>query len=317
MENGNWNGVARTEYFADGAVKDLTFEEENRIETLCGTLIAKYTAEETRRKYISSVSFYENGAIKRVALEKQMMIQTPIGEYPAECVIFYPNGKLKRFFPLNGKLSGYWSMEDETALAEALQFHLAVGAFKIRIIGVSFYESGALKSFTLWPGEEIVINTNVGLFPVQIGFALYEDGSIKSLEPAYPIPIVTPIGNITVYDEHAIGIESDDNSLKFDPYGNIIGFSTSFCSIAVFYADGTKSAIAPSYAPSMTDDEAMIKILLTVSIVKDCVSISNGEIELTASLSEDKFVIRKEYDDKPEVQSNCSGSCSSCTHCEL
>ncbi len=174
--------------------------------------------------------------------------------------------------------------------------------------------SGA--SFTLWSGEEIVINTNVGLFPVQIGFALYESGEIKSLEPAYPIPIVTPLGNVTVYDEHAIGIESDDNSLKFDQLGNIIGFTSSYCSIAVFCEDGSKKVIAPSFAPSMTDDDAMEKIPLTVRIIGDKVVIDNGETAEEFSYAADQFVIRKEYETDFKPHSGCTGGdCSSCSSC--
>ena len=318
IDRKDWKGIARTETYDDGTMKELTLEAENEIKTVCGTLIPKYTDEQVRQKYISSVSFYEDGSIKRLALETQTMIETPIGSYPAECVIFYPNGALKHFFPLNGKLSGYWTIEDETAFSEELQFHLSVGAFKVRIIGVTFYESGALKSFTLWSGEEIVINTNVGLFPVQIGFALYESGEIKSLEPAYPIPIVTPLGNVTVYDEHAIGIESDDNSLKFDQLGNIIGFTSSYCSIAVFCEDGSKKVIAPSFAPSMTDDDAMEKIPLTVRIIGDKVVIDNGETAEEFSYAADQFVIRKEYETDFKPHSGCTGGdCSSCSSCHF
>lgn len=311
-----WNGITRCEYYNEGAVKDLTFEEINRVETAVGTLIPKFTDGEARRKYTSSVSFYEDGSVKRVALERQTLIDTPIGGYPAECVTFYPNGQLKRFFPLNGKISGYWTIEDETALAQEFQFHLSVGAFKAKIVGASFYESGALKSFILWPGEEIIINTNAGLFPIRIGFSLYESGAVKSLEPAYPIELITPIGDVTVYDENAVGIESDDNSLKFDEHGNIIGFTAAYCSIAAFCSDGRKIAIEPHYEPSMTDDEVMVRLPLAVSIESDEVIIDNGEKTEIFSYSKDSFVIRKEYNINPKMHAGCSGeNCSSCSLC--
>ena len=38
----------------------------------------------------------------------------------AEQVSFYESGALKRIFPLNGTLSGYWTQEDEAKLATPL-----------------------------------------------------------------------------------------------------------------------------------------------------------------------------------------------------
>ena len=45
----------------------------------------------------------------------------------AELVTFHADGSLRRVFPLNGKLSGYWTEADEGALAKAMELSTPLG----------------------------------------------------------------------------------------------------------------------------------------------------------------------------------------------
>jgi hypothetical protein len=65
------------------------------------------------------------------------------------------------------------------------------------------------------------LDTPVGALPVRIGVSCYEDGSIESTEPQWPLMIPTPIGSIEAYDPDAEGYEGGFNSLNFWPAGSL------------------------------------------------------------------------------------------------
>ena len=71
--------------------------------------------------------FHESGRLKCLPLETQTIVATPAGDIPAEMLTFHPDGSLSRIFPLNGKLSGYWSQDDEAKLAAPLTMLTPVG----------------------------------------------------------------------------------------------------------------------------------------------------------------------------------------------
>ena len=83
------------------------------ISTQYGDLIPQYTDDDLRKREILPVEYHPSGALKAVPLETQTIIATPAGDIPAELISFHENGTISRIFPLNGKLSGYWSQEDE------------------------------------------------------------------------------------------------------------------------------------------------------------------------------------------------------------
>ncbi|HEX2925238.1 MAG TPA: hypothetical protein VHP38_03115, partial [Ruminiclostridium sp.] len=209
------SGIVSAFCYDSGRIKECILSQKNIIHTKYGKLIPKYGPDEVRRKYCHSISFYESGAVKSISLETSTRIETPLGTFPAELVTFYENGSLKRIFPLNGHLNGYWSEADEEKLCEEFQFSFPFGSFRTKIIGLCFYECGSLKSMTLWPGETVILRTSFGLLPVRIGFSLFESGKLKSAEPAYEITVSTPIGSVEAYDENVVGIHADCNSLCF------------------------------------------------------------------------------------------------------
>lgn len=139
--------------------------------------------------------------VNAVSLEEQQNILTPIGEFPAELVTFYDTGELKRIFPLDGKISGFGSEEDERTLHVPFSFSFDFSEFTALLSSLCFYRSRAIRSIPLFPGEVISVRTPLGgEIRVRNGFSLYESRRLESAEPAVPTPVLTPIGLITTYD---------------------------------------------------------------------------------------------------------------------
>ncbi len=132
------------------------------IDTLYGTLDG-----------VSFHSQYSNGETDGCKLSKKNTLATPYGDFvpqyetedmgrrPRKPVRFHKSGAIKRVFPLDGKLSGFWSWKNEFDLAEKTRLRTPAGTVTARIIAVRFYENGALRSFE--PLRRIVVPTPVGM----------------------------------------------------------------------------------------------------------------------------------------------------------
>ncbi len=306
-------GIANSYCYENGEIEGCILNEENIIHTQYGDLIPRYGPDEVRRKYSHSISFYPGGTIKSISLEQQTDIITSMGTFPAELVTFYESGAIKRLFPLNGKISGYWTESDEEQLCREFQFRFPFGSFKAKIINLSFYESGNLKAMTLWPGQSIILKTKLGLFPVRIGFSLYEDGSVKSIEPAYDITISTPIGNIDVFNENAMGICGDVNSLCFNPNGGIRSLISTSSKIAVFDGEGAVDIIEPSMRLDPIEEDKYIIIPLKISFEGHHVRFE-GEHTRVYDLYTSRFSVVNDSAPRPASTFPC-GDCSSCSLC--
>ncbi len=308
-EYGTLTGVVRHDTYIDGKVFDCELSEYNEIRTPYGVFVPKYTSKETTdrmHKQRSSVSFYENGVVKSIALEKQMTVYSPFGDVKAELVTFYDDGKIKRVFPRNGQINGFWSEEDEGKLVEDYHFKFEFGEFYTKVIGLYFYRSGKIKSVTLWPGETVSLQTSLGQIKVRIGFSLYENGKLKSLEPATQIQVDTPIGKIWSFDYDAIGINADHNSLRFNEEGILTGIKTSANSI---YVKNQKEEylIEPQEVDSYIDMTDTSLIPLEILFQKDSIIFNNGSI-LNFPNNKYSFEIRR-FDRMKAF--GCS-ACSSC-----
>ena len=178
-----------------------------------------------------------------------------------------------------------------------------------------FYESGQVKSMTLWPGEEVILKTNCGLLPARNGFSLYESGNIKSFEPAYELTIASPIGNISVYDETACGVNGDDNSLQFEEDGSIISFKTSQAKIAAYPAGKCQHMIEPAALPSPMDPEMMVKVPMTVTIGSDRVFIDTQKCLYEFGLSQTVFAVINDVAGD-YTNGSCGNDCGSCSMCK-
>ncbi len=307
-------GVASLYCYKNGAIRDCILNEENLIPTRYGNLIPRYGPEEIRRKYKPSVSFYRSGAVKSLSLEQQADIMTTLGAFPAELLTFYESGSLKRLFPLNGKISGYWTEADEEKLCRKFRFSFPFGSFKAKIISLCFYENGNLKALTLWPGETVLLKKQTDFFPVRTGFSLYEDGSLKSLEPAYEVPISTPIGWITAFDENVLGISGENNSICFKKDGSLHSLVTSSSKIAVKDKDGSIDVIEPIIKPDPVEEGKILIIPLKIFFEGHYVRFE-GEKSRIYDLNTSRFSIVSK--NLPKVNSGFScGDCSSCSRCK-
>jgi hypothetical protein len=254
---GRLTGIVAADYYPDGTLRDCTLNSVNKLVTPWGELLPQYSDGGPRRKYTRSLSFYPNGDLKSVALHEQTAVATPAGVIPAELLTFYEGERLCRIFPLNGQLTGFWSEADEYGLARELPLRLPAVEFKLKIISLHFYESGAIQSVTIWPRDSLIVHTPSGDISVRTGFSLYPDGRVQSVEPLIPTPVKTPIGAIMAYDLNVVGISADRNSLCFTPTGEVESLVTSSDRIILTAPDGSQICHEPGLAPNICDDEKM------------------------------------------------------------
>lgn len=328
---GALRGVSNFDSYPNGQMKSCMLCEENTIETPSGSFVPQYCANEfgeRQKKHRSSLSFHPNGEIKSAALQNPAPIQTTLGSFDAELVTFYEDGGVNRLFPLNGLVNGFWSENQERALARKLDFDLSVGKFSAKVIGIHFYPGGALKSLTLWPGETIRILTPIGEMDVRAGFSLYENGRVKSMEPARPTAIDTPLGTITAFDPDVIGMHADQNSVQFSPAGELLSLKSLATGITATGPDGTQTRLEPLELESLLDSSDTRIVALKIDFRED-------EIDVTA-LQTTTFVRHTHQfatfpvevkltsgcggcAESDEGCSNCDGSCETaegCANCD-
>ncbi len=224
------------------------------LNTSLGLLPAQYSTDDLRRRTVQAVYFYDNGALRHLPLEAPTEVPTPAGPMVAELVTFHPSGAVSRVFPLNGKLSGYWTQEDEGRLAGPVTLQTPLGTISARIISLSFFPAGNLRSITLWPGENIDVPTPAGVLAVRIGVSFRPDGSVRSVEPARPQSVATPVGLVQAYDLDACGICGDENSLEFGADGSVQAVATSLTRLVLSGLDGRERIFAPASRESLCGD---------------------------------------------------------------
>jgi antitoxin component YwqK of YwqJK toxin-antitoxin module len=266
---GSLTGIVWADYYPDGSLSQCMLNVYNKLATPFGDLIPQYSDSGARRKYTRSLSFYPNGDLKTISLQEQTAVATSAGILPAELLTFYEGDRLCRIFPLNGKVTGFWSEADEYKLAREFPFELPVAEFELKIISIHFYENGAIQSVTIWPQDSLVVQTPVGQIPARIGFALYPDGSLQSVEPLKPWPVKTPIGEIAAYDLNANGIAADVNSLQFTPTGEVKSLITSSDRIVLTGRDGSQIWHEPGSAPNICNDEKLEPVPLRIELGAD------------------------------------------------
>jgi len=308
---GALSGISNSMTFPDGSLQSCILEVENRIQTPVGELIPQYRMAELgerQKKYRSSLDFFENGQIKSAALDRAMPLQTPLGIFEAELVTFYDNGAINRLFPLNGQVDGYWSEKMEGELAKVLDFDLPVGKFSAKIISLHFYRSGALKSLTLWPGQRITIATPCGPMRTRTGFSLYEDGSLRSVEPSSVVELATPVGRVKAYDAEMLGMNADQNSIQFSPTGTLKSVKTIHTGLRVISAAQVETIIEPLETTSLIDISEMRTVPMQIDFGGSTVRIVAKHIHTfdTATHTFETF-------DRAKV---IRESCASCAGCD-
>ncbi|MDQ0202921.1 hypothetical protein [Pectinatus haikarae] len=261
----------------NGQVSECICQQESPL-TISGTIYFPYYRENERRKLSPSIKFYSNGSVKSLYLEEQTIIKSSLGNFPAELITFYPDGSLCRVFPLNGKITGYWSEESEIKLIEKMPFSFFGGAFSARPMCFHFYEDGKLKSLTLQPSERILLNTPAGKLKIKCGFSLYEDGSLRSTEPAAAQKISTAIGEITVFDPDSVNVSADNGSLIFTKTGDIASLKTT-SSITVTDTHGHSFEITPIKTVHPLNENALLILPLLLKFTDGCITIIRSGLE--------------------------------------
>lgn len=261
---GMLKGITSIEFYTEGVIKECKLSEYCEINTSYGILVPQYDEEEVRRKYKRSLSFYENGNLKSISFQSGTIIDTSLGKLSAELVVFHENGQVKRIFPLNGKITGYWTEENEYELSKELDFHFEFGSFRKKVIGINFYESGGVKSVTLWPKDFISILSPYGMIETRIGFSLYENGAIKSCEPRRQTLINTVIGELHAFNYDAIGLNADTNSLNFKENGTVKSLYTSLDKIIIKDALGSSHMHEPGLRLNNFNDKIMDVVPLKI-----------------------------------------------------
>jgi hypothetical protein len=307
LEASGIKGITSFTKYNSGGLKDCRLEEYNLISTKYGYFVPQYGDPGIRKKQLKALSFHKNGKIRSISLEMQTEISTSMGTFPAELITFFEEGSIESLFPLNGQISASWSEEEEGTLAQKFEFTFPFGNFNAKIVGLRFYQGGRVRSLILWPNERITVDTPAGKIPVRIGFKLFEDGSIESVEPAEPVTVKTPIGPINAYDQNALGMDADKNSLRFDRKGRLTSLYTSD-TITVRKSSGEREIISPKLRPGLMGDEfeeVRVKLLFD----GDTIIIENGVKAANYRIAECTFrIIRGNY---KEVK-NC-GNCSDCS----
>lgn len=310
---GVFAGVTATQSDADGMLTGLYLGEKNMLVTHAGELIPAYGEITARRRQKPSVTFHTNGMIKSVALEACQEIQTPIGELPCERVTFYETGEIRRVFPMDGQISGFWSESDEKALGIPLSFKFDFTEFTAYISAVSFYRDGSIRSITLFGDEKIQLKTRFGAHTVRHGFSLYEEGGLRTFEPAVPTVFKTPIGSIAAYDPNANGINADSGSVMLDKLGELEGLCTVSQKIAVV-SGGETQFIAPAVTPLPMDaGTALTPLSLRFDTRANCVTLTS-DISCTVPLEGSVFTILPFAGDTGGCDPSACAGCSICKH---
>ncbi|MHC1685412.1 MAG: hypothetical protein AB6733_21135 [Clostridiaceae bacterium] len=306
---GNIKGVILEEFYPSGSLKECTLDQKNEIKTNYGLLVPSYENDDLRRKYTRSLSFYETGELKSISLQDQKLISTKIGNIPAELITFHKNGNIKRIFPLNGKISGYWTEEDEYNLAEEIKIDSPLGELKTRASAIQMYDNEDVKSISLWPNDTLNIKLPVGSIEVRYGVSFYSDGKVKSLEPNQPTLIETPIGSMMVYDTTALGIHGDRNSLSFYEDGRIESLVSATDQVDIIDKDGNKTTVKHTLKQNLFNLEVMDIVPLSVEFFNDKVRF-NKDKNFEFVIGENAFIINH----KPLNVAKC-GDCANCNGC--
>ncbi|NCD25946.1 MAG: hypothetical protein EOL86_10220 [Deltaproteobacteria bacterium] len=250
------NALPGVEYYSDGQVRSCIAATSSPLDTPLGVLMPQFTANTLRKRQLPVIAFHPNGMIRTLPLEDETNIPTPIGEMPAEQVTFYEDGALKRVFPLNGALSGYWTQEDEGKLVRSLALDTPLGRIHASLVSAYFAPNGRPRSLTLWPGTTLAVPGPVGSILTRVGISWDDSGVLASLEPAGPTVVPTPIGPLVAYDSDAVGICGDRNSLRFRQNGAVLGLVTTAHAFDVVLENGRTRRLSPLLRINPCDGES-------------------------------------------------------------
>jgi len=266
----------RITYHTNGHLASCFIDEPAVLHTDFGVFAPAYDFGQPRRKHIPSLKFYDDGTLQAIYLDKLETIRTPYGMFTCEYITFHRNGRLCRLFHLNGKISGYWSEEEELALSTESQLQLPSGPLHAKIMTLHFDALQNLASITLIPNTVITVSTPIGEILTRIGMSFYPNGTLKSLEPAIALQVKTPFGMVDAFDQTALGIIGDCNSLLFTADEKLKGCKT--CNtLKITNQTGHTELIEPLEQVSMCDDDIYVKLPNQLEWSTSVLSVTAGD----------------------------------------
>lgn len=236
------HGIDRLDRREDGTLESVTLNEENRLSLPEGSLVPNFTFEAERKKYRPSLEFYPDGSLKSIYLENPQTVRLPWAAQgketvaydgvsvpavlKAELLTFYPDGNLCRLFPTYGRITGYWSEEDERKMAEKISLKIFHEKTELTVRCYHFYPEGRLQSLTIGLGEKLTVPTRYGKIQTSVGISLYPSGSLSSVEPDPGSRIRVDSQTYLAFDLFANRIHADQNSCRFREDGKILSLVT-------------------------------------------------------------------------------------------
>ena len=279
------------------------------LNTSAGPLVPVYKTDDHGRRKLMPVRYSKLGKIKSVPLQDVAEVKTSIGLLSAELITFYESGALCRLFPLNGKLSGYWSEQNEYELAQLLNIPIAGGSLSVKPIYLHFYETGELKSITFWPRERVLMNTPAGEVFVKRGVSFHSNGAVESFEPSETLGVNTPFGVVRAFDPDPSGMNGEKNSLAFDDQGNLLRLATIDSKITVEDRDYGRIVYEPELVPAMCSDSEMVRKPLYIEIEEDALVFRHG-FRIIGRTSLSNKIISSPYTttcrDESQIEKSCS-----------
>ena len=309
------SGVVGERVDKDGILRSCMFNRKNKISYHGEIYIPKYENEDFRTRYRDAATFYKNGKLKALYLNEQQEIDSPAGRIKAEFVSFYESGSFHRIFPVYGQIGGYWSESEEAVLLPSYVIEAGGQKIKAKFSCIGFYESGVVKSLTLWPGESVDVITPAGKIKIRFGISFYESGSVESVEPDKPAVITYNTCSFYSYDNHPIGIHGEKNSLGFYEDGTLKTLKSTVTAVIVSH-ENEEIRIAPEKKISLTDIDTMEIFPVKIEFMNKSIRITDSggsvhEFTLTRYRMRTEQIIKNLY-----FSQECR-DCSGCSKCGL
>jgi hypothetical protein len=267
---------ADVERWPSGSPRRCTPAATCRLMTRAGVLTPRAEPDAPRHPRVSPLEFHHDGQVARIALADRVTVPTPVGPLPAELLRFHRDGSIDRVFPANGKLGPLWTVDDEQAFVPHLRIATPVGILEARFIAVAFYPAGNLRSLTLWPDERVMVTTPVGPVLVRQGLSFHADGTLASAEPARPHRVETRIGPLSAFDPQPVGLNADQNSLRFAPDGALAALLTDRDTLLIDQPDGSRRRVSPVVRAGDCSDGCSVGAALEIRFQGDEIVLQLG-----------------------------------------
>ncbi|MBN2736476.1 MAG: hypothetical protein JXR70_05805 [Spirochaetales bacterium] len=280
-------------------------EDPYMIDTPLGKLCRRHGVDKNSRRKESAVKYYQKGNVRSVPLNEPADISTPLGTMTAELVTFYESGQIRRIFPLDGKLTGFWTEANEYQLAQILSLKTPAGHIFVKAIYIEFYKVGALKSILFWPMERVALSTPAGEIMARKGISFYESGALKNIEPCEEITIKSPIGPIKAFQPDPEGLMAEESGICFDTSGHVLSVYSVKSEIHVILESEVEKVFSPRMVPSYCDESAWFIEPIQIIFEKDMVVFKSKNIYLDMVPLCSRFTVKDYIAPRPAAEILC------------